>query len=112
MNIGSASLESARLSGFETVKSAVELFRDSQGLHNLYITYSMVLKQGVLGGGFWVTLPLEMLTVTRDDQLADRRHGTVYCLIFGFAICVLGTFPMGCVGCEGCVGKFMCGSRD
>jgi hypothetical protein len=35
-SLNSASLESARLSGFETVKSAVELFRDShEGLHNL-----------------------------------------------------------------------------
>jgi hypothetical protein len=34
-----------------------------------------------------VTLPPEMLTVTRDDRLSGRRHGTVYCLIFGFAIC-------------------------
>ena len=75
----------------------------------------MVLKQGVLGG-FFVTLPPEMLTVTResrDDQLSGRRHGTVYCLIFGFAkVCdLLDTFPMGCVACEGCVGKFMCGGR-
>jgi hypothetical protein len=65
-------------------------------------TYSMVLKQGVLGG-FFVTLPPEMLTVTResrDDQLSGRRHGTVYCLIFGFAqgCGLLDTFPMVCVG--------------
>jgi hypothetical protein len=40
------------MSGFETVKSAVELlFYDPQGLRNLQSTrYSMVLKQGVPGG--------------------------------------------------------------
>jgi hypothetical protein len=27
-----------------------------------------------------------MLMVARDDRLSGRRHGTVYCLIFGFAI--------------------------
>jgi hypothetical protein len=44
-----------------------------------------------------VTLPPEILTVTlvtRDDQLSVRRHGTVYCLIFGFAVCWI-PFPWG-----------------
>ena len=69
--------------------------------------YSMVLKQGVL----WVTLPPEMLTVTHDDQFSGRRHGTVYCLIFGFAICWIPS-PWGVLDVsKGCVGKFMCGSR-
>ena len=53
------------------------------------------------------------ITVTRDDQLSGRHHGTVvsYLASQKFARFVGYLFPMGCVGCEGCVGKFMCGSR-
>ena len=51
-----------------------------------------------------MTLPPEMLTVTRDDQLFGRRHGTVYCLIYSasqkFAICWIPS-PWGVLDVKG-----------
>ena len=47
-----------------------------------------------------MTLPPGMLTVTRDDHLSGRRHGTVYCLIFGFAICWIPS-PWGVLDVKG-----------
>jgi hypothetical protein len=51
-----------------------------------------------------VTLPPEMLTATRDDQLSGRRHDTVYIVSYlasqQFAVCWIPS-PWGVLDVEG-----------